>query len=258
MLFKTQALTNFRIYSTMLYRIVCSLLLLLCNVSAQRFLREGFSNQMDSDFKGEMKLEDNQSASGMTRDMFLMKDNDWEVQPVDFSAVKNAKLRHHLESFFKKPITLKLSTRKGKYGLRAVGQLQSGKRLRAFWRQAGVSSQLKVDDFLSANYDDAIRTRLSMIEFELQLPPSEKKSKSLPSVIFSVPVEPGSMNAKAIIPRGAVNVRVLPEGHQKDDANVPLHVGKAHVCLPMRAGLVDSSWARGRSIFRKGRLNGSV
>jgi hypothetical protein len=232
--------------------------LLVTNISAQRFLREGFSNQMESDFKGEMKLEENESVSGMTRDMFLMKEKNWELQPVDFRNVRNMKLRRHLESFFNKPVTLKLSTRKGKYGLRAVGELQSGKRLRAFWRQAGMSSQLKVNDFLSAKYDDAIRTRLTMIEFELQLPPSDKKSKSLPSVIFSIPVEPGTMNAKAIVPRGAVNVRVLPEGRRSGEIDSTLQIGKAHVSLPMRAGLVDSSWARGRAIFRKGRITGTI
>lgn len=241
----------------MFFRVIYFFLLLL-NVSAQRFLREGFSNSLESDFKGEMRLEDNESASGMTRDMSLMKDVNWELQPVDFHRVENARLRRHLESFFNKPVTLKLSTRKGKYGLRAVGQLQSGKRLRAFWRQAGGSSQLKVNDFLSAKYDDAIRSRLSMIEFEVQLPPSEKKSKVLPSVIFSVPVEPGTMNPKAIVPRGAVNVRVLPEGHRSEDVYPVLDVGKAHVSLPMRAGLVDVGWAKGRSVFRKGRVNGII
>lgn len=213
---------------------------------------------MESDFKGEMKLEDNESASGMTREMFLMKEINWELQQVDFRAVEDPRLRRHLEGFFNKPLTLKLSTRKGKYGLRAVGQLHSGKRLRAFWRQAADSSQVKVNDFLLAKYDDAIRSRLSTIEFEVQLPPADKKSKALPSVIFSIPVEPGTMNAKAIIPRGAVNVRVLPEGHGAGDVDPILDAGNARVSLPMRAGLVDASWAKGRSIFRKGRINGVI
>eukprot|EP00980_Cylindrotheca_fusiformis_P013523 scaffold3450_cov114-Cylindrotheca_fusiformis.AAC.28 len=242
----------------MLPNLLLSFLLLLSSVSAQRFLREGFSNQMESDFRGEMKLEDNESASGMTRDMFLMKEINWELQNVDFRNVENVRLRHHLETIFNQPVTLKLSTRKGKYGLRAIGQLQSGKRLRAFWRQSAGTTQLKVNDFLSAKYDDAVQSRLSMIEFEVQLPPSSKKSKVLPSVVFSIPVEPGTMNAKAVVPRGGICVSVLPEGHGSGVAEPVLKAGKAHVSLPMRAGLVDVGWAKGRSVFRKGRINGIV
>ena len=56
--------------------VIC--LVLLGRVSAQRFLREGFSNSMDNDFKGEMKLDENELASGMTREMYLMQEIDWE------------------------------------------------------------------------------------------------------------------------------------------------------------------------------------
>ena len=83
-------------------------------VSAQRFLREGFSNQMESDFRGEMKLDESDMASGMTREMFLMQEIDWELQPVDFAGVHDSKLRRHLQGFFKDPVKLKLSKRKGK------------------------------------------------------------------------------------------------------------------------------------------------
>jgi len=235
------------------------ILFILGNASAQRFLREGFSNKMESDFKGEMKLDEGGAASGMTREMFLMKDIDWELQPGTFANLPDAKLRRHLESFLQKPITLKLSTRKGKYGLRAVGHLPSGRRLRGFWRQSVGPLALNGDSFLSTAYDDAVRSRLSVMEFEVQLPPQDKKSQALPSVIFSVPVEPGSMNAKAIIPRGAVNVRVLPKGRVSDDSSAQhVELGKGHVHLPMRAGLVDAAWARGRSVFRKGRINGII
>lgn len=237
--------------------------LLLCfflfrETSAQRFLREGFSNQMESDFKGEMKLDENESASGMTREMFLMKDIDWEIQPVSFSSIKDSKIRRHVQSFFNEPVKLKLSSRKGKHGLRAVGKLQSGKRLRAFWRQTGGGPRLSTSEFLKVNYEDAIQNRLSVMEFEIQLPPPGSKSKSLPSVIFTVPVEPGTMNAKAILPRGSGTVKVLPNGREPKESWQILNVGKAFVSLPMKAGLVDASWAKGRSIFRRGRSTGVV
>lgn len=209
---------------------------------------------MGSDARSETKLEENESASGMTREMFLMKEIDWELHLAEFSKIKDGKLRRHIESFLKEPVTLKLSTRKGKYGLRAMGQLPSGKRLRAFWRQTG-GGALPKGDFLSASYDDAVRTRLSMLEFEVQLPPLGKK-KGLPSVIYSVAVEPGTMNAKAIVPRGAGVVKVLPKG--RNDEKEEISLGKSMVSLPMRAGIVDPGWAKGRAVFRNGRSTGSI
>lgn len=212
---------------------------------------------MGSDARNELKLEDNESANGMSREMYLMKSIDWELHPTDFSGIKDASLRRHVESFFKQPVVMKLSPRKGKHGLRAMGQLPSGKRLRGFWRQVG-GMPLKSSDFLTASYDDAVRTRLSILEFEVQLPPLNKKTKTLPSVIYSVAVEPGSMNAKSIVPRGAGIVRVLPHGHSPSAKEESLHLGKAHVGLPMKAGIVDPGWARGRAVFRKGRSTGMV
>ena len=231
-----------------------SFLSLIVGTSAQGFLREGFSSQMGGDARNEAKLEENESASGLTREMFLMKEIDWELHPADFSNIKDASLRRHVESFLKQPVTLKLSTRKGKYGLRAMGQLPSGKRLRAFWRQTG-GGALEKGDFLTASYDDAVRTRLSMLEFEVQLPRVSKKG-GLPSVIYSVAVEPGTMNAKAIVPRGAGKVKVLPSGRTEDKQEISL--GRSLISLPMRAGIVDPGWAKGRPVFRRGRSTGSI
>jgi hypothetical protein len=240
-----------------MFRVLSLLICGLINVSAQGFLREGFSSQMGSDARNEMKLDDNESANGMSREMYLMKEIDWELHPADFSGIKDAGLRKHVESFFRQPVVMKLSPRKGKRGLRAMGQSSGGKRLRGFWRQSG-GIALKTGDFLSASYDDAVRTRLSMLEFEVQLPPVNKKSKALPSVIYSVAVEPGSMNAKSIVPRGAGLVRVLPNGHSPQSKEESIHLGKAHVSLPMKAGIVDPSWAKGRAVFRKGRSTGML
>lgn len=237
--------------------IICLCASSVANVSAQSFLREGFSSQLSSDARNEMRLEENESANGMTREMFLMKEISWELHPTDFSAIKDSRLRRHVESFFHRPVLLKLSPRKGKYGLRAMGQAPSGKRLRGFWRQAG-GVPSKSGDFLSASYDDAVRTRLSMMELEVQLPPVNKRTRALPSIIYSFAVEPGSLNAKAIVPRGAGQVRVLPNGHSPMSKDEAVIVGKAHVSLPMRSGIIDPSWAKGRSVFRRGRPVGFV
>jgi len=218
-------------------------------------LREGFSSKVGSDARNKMKDEAG-AANGMTREMFLMKDKTWELQPVDFSCINNLKLRRHCQKFLSHPIQMKLSNRKGKFGLRAQGQLQSGKRLRGFWRQSTPGA--KADDFLKLRYDEAVKQRLTTIEFEVQLPPTDKKSRKLPSVIYSIVVEGGSMNPKAIVPRGAGNVRVLPEGHSEEEEVDTLNAGKAHVSLPMKGGIVDPGWAKGRLIFRKGRPTGTV
>eukprot|EP00534_Pseudo-nitzschia_fraudulenta_P003894 CAMPEP_0201117696 /NCGR_PEP_ID=MMETSP0850-20130426/1696_1 /ASSEMBLY_ACC=CAM_ASM_000622 /TAXON_ID=183588 /ORGANISM="Pseudo-nitzschia fraudulenta, Strain WWA7" /LENGTH=203 /DNA_ID=CAMNT_0047382215 /DNA_START=211 /DNA_END=822 /DNA_ORIENTATION=- len=197
------------------------------------------------------------AANGMTREMFLMKDKTWELQPVDFTCISNLKLRHHCQKFLSHPVQMKLSNRKGKFGLRAQGQLQSGKRLRGFWRQSTPSP--KGDkDFLELSYDEAVKQRLTTIEFEVQLPPTDKKSRKLPTVIYSIVVEGGAMNPKAIVPRGAGTVRLLPEGHSEDDEVDTLNAGKATVSLPMKSGIVDPGWAKGRLVFRKGRPTGAV
>lgn len=222
-------------------------------------LREGFSSKVGNDARSRMKLDDAGAANGMSREMFLMKDKQWELQPVDFSGIKDAKLRQQCEKFLSKPIKMKLSGRSGSYGFKAQGRLASGKRLRGFWRQLDGREQAGAD-FLTMPYDEAVRQRLSTVEFEIQLPPTSKKGKKvLPSVIYSVAVEPGAMNPKAVVPRGSGSVRILPGGHgdggEAETLDLP---GKAYVSIPMGAGLVDPSWARGRMVFRKGRPTGPV
>lgn len=218
-------------------------------------LREGFSSKVGSDARNRMKDEAG-ASNGMTREMFLMKDKTWELQPVDFSCINNLKLRRHCQKFLSHPVQMKLSNRKGKFGLRAQGRLKSGKRLRAFWRQSTPGA--KGDDFLSLSYDEAVKQRLTTIEFEVQLPPTDKKLRKLPTVIYSIVVEGGAMNPKAIVPRGAGSVRVLPEGHSDEEEVDTLNVGKAHISLPMKSGIVDPGWAKGRPVFRKGRPTGSL
>ena len=65
------------------------------------------------------------------------------------------------------------------------------------------------------------------------------------------------MNPKAMVPRGAGNVRVLPDGHSDGEVRT-LDAGKTHVSLPMKSGIVDPGWAKGRLVFRKGRSTGTV
>ena len=225
------------------------ILLLAHSALAQRFLRSG--SQMENDFRGEMKLDENEALSGMTREMFLMQDVKWELQPPVLDAKLEPKLKSHINKYFQSPMQLKLMKKKGKYGLRAVGQLDNGKKLRAFWRQ-GVVERLKASDFLEVSYDEAVRSRLFAVEFEVQLPPLKRGDKNLPSVVYQIPLEPGSLNAKSMVPRSSGSVRVYAEGRSAPAINA----GTCNAGVTMKPGLVDPSWAKGRPVFRKGRSVG--
>jgi hypothetical protein len=246
----------------LLSRLAFLLVLLMIQQSVlvvQAGLRDGFSSKVGSDAKNRMKLDDAGAAAGLSREVYLMKDKRWEIQPADFSTIDDLKLRRQCEKYLSKPVTMKLSTRRGKYGMRAVGDLQNGKRLRGFWRQApGSGTMTQGSDFLKLKYADAVKQRLTTVEFELQLPPTDRKSKTLPAVIYSIAVEPGAMNQKAIVPRGGGSVRILPKGHGDGDKAQTMEVGKAYVSIPMRSGLVDPGWAKGRMAFRRGRSTGPV
>ena len=248
-------------------QMLCLILLLLLasirldSAAAQRFLRS--SDSMENDFRGEMKLDESQALSGMTREMFLMQDISWELQPPTLDATKlDRQTRAHILKYLNSPLQLSLSKRQGKYGLRAVGTTDKGKRLRAFWRQAP-TDRLKASDFLDVSYDQAVRSRLFAVEFEVQLPPipGSKKKKQLPSVVYQIPVEPGGMNPKSMVARGAGVVRVYPQG--KDDSTTTTktvvvvdNAGTCQAGVYMKAGLVDPTWAKGRPVFRKGRSLG--
>jgi hypothetical protein len=226
-------------------------LLLPCTL-AQRFLREGFSNQMESDFRSEAALEDNQALSGMTREMFLMQDMEWEVEPPTSLELSDRGLKRHVQKHIRHPIHLKLMKRQGKHGLRAMGTTDDGKRLRGFWRQGSVGNRLKASELLDASYDDAVRSRLFLIEFELQLP---RYKKHQPSVVYQVAVEGGGMNPKAMVPRGGGLIKVYPA---RDKGSTAVVAGRAPVGLRMKAGLVDPGWSRGRNILRVGRSVGFI
>lgn len=143
-------------------------------VNAQRFLREGFSSQMDQDFRGEMKLDEASEAQlGMTREMFLLQDSNvpWELQPPQWCTEEeeiiiktrgntdevqswtnpsrlDPALRRHIQQCLAQPIQIQLLRQKGKYGMRAIarridhsksqtnGDGKKKQSWRAFWRPA--------------------------------------------------------------------------------------------------------------------------
>jgi hypothetical protein len=256
-------------------------------VSAQRFLREG--SQMAAENRAEVEIEDEDSGlSGMTREMFLMQNVQWELQPPckleNLGALKHTNIDNkravakQVQEYLQEPIRLRLLRRNGKYGLKAIGTTPSGKKIRAFWRQAspsvafgsrprtiGGTTRLKAADFLEVSYDDAVRSRLFVVDFELQLPRNKNTSNSPPpSIVYQVPIEVGGMNPKAMVARGEAKVKVFPvrekKGGQTTDvaADASIAIGTAKVGLTMKPGIVDPNWARGRTILRCGRSTGFV
>lgn len=227
---------------------VALLLTSLTSSSAQRFV----SSQAKAQIQAEMELDGD--LGGLSREMFLMKEKKWELLPPILDSL-STNLREHVLEYLNDPVKLSLQTKKGKYGMRAIGKTCSGQKLRAYWRESLPTRAIKVgaSDLLEAPYDAACRSRLSMVEFEVQLPPM-KKGTGLPSVVYCIAVEPGSMNPKAIVPRGAGKIKIYPEGRESK----ALEAGPGNIGLSMRAGLVDPVWAKGKSIFRKGRPAGVI
>jgi len=211
---------------------------------------------MDSEFKAEMGMDDTDvSMPGMTREMIGMQDVEWELEPPSSLHVpNNPQLTKYLKKYLNKPISLKLNKRRGgKLGLRAVGVTSEGKKLRAFWRPAQSRPQARNTDFLEMSYDEAVSARLAGVEFEVQLP---RFQKVVPSVVYQISIESGVMNPKAIVTRGDGGVKVFPA--RDKDATSCVEVGTGKVGMRMKPGIVDPSWARGRTILRKGRSAGYI
>jgi hypothetical protein len=195
------------------------------------------------------------------------------------------------------PITFTLYNKRGKYGLRAIGTTPTGQKLRSFWRQATIptpttpptttlttttTTPVTKNRYLSLSYDDAIRTKLFIMEIEIQLPPCRRStrsssSKALPSVIYQIPMESGNMNPKNMIPRGTAQVLLYPYGRNNANKNanavtsttasssslsttttmkekpIPFGTCRIGMGLPaIRPGLVDPAWSKGKPIFRTG------
>lgn len=242
------------------------LLLLLADVSylvnAQGFLRKGFNAQ--EDFAAEMRVDDEMGVTDLSREMFLIKDLNIQLPALtDLSAIPDRALRRHVQKYLGNgPVGLKLMKRRGRFGLKAVAVLpnSNNKRLRAFWKPVVKPTTASRTDFTKACYDDAVRARLPVLEFLVQLPPMKQQqqqrgggesSSTLPTVVYQVPLDSGTINPKSMVPRTTARVQV-----RKDDQEYLVdemcHIG---MC-PTRMGVVDPSWARGRAVFRPGRKSG--
>lgn len=220
-------------------------------------MRDGFNAGMDREFSPENQEIDD--SGGMTQEMLMMKNQEWQLDPIDFSKVPNGKLKKHLQGLLNKPTRVKVTNLPLKKGLgyRAMGKTANGRKLRAAWRAGTRRNEIKNKDIVHEPYDEAVRRRqgASHVNIELMLPPV-KGCKDLPSLVYDVVVERGSVNPEAIITRNEGRVTLYPKGYKNKADKVD--VGHARASMPMKAGLVDPAWARGRTIFRKGRSVGEV
>ena len=228
-------------------------------VSAQRFLRQ--SN--NEDFAAEARLDDSEKVAGLSRELTLAGNVEWELPTVSFDRLPNTngQLRKHVHKYLgRNPVRLKLLKERNKNGsLRAVGLLPNGKKLRVLWREGPIGPR---SDLLTVSYEEALRSRLPPLELEVVLPPlpGRRRERVLPSVTYRFPMGSGAINPKTVIPRTAAQVHVWPEGRRLGEENVAcVEVGECHVsATPLRVGMIDPSWAKGRLVFRRGRKSGLV
>lgn len=223
---------------------------LIWDIGAQGLFRRGFSGQ--EDFTADIRLDEQAGASDMSREMFLMKDLNIVLPKLEnMDGITDRKLRRHVQKYLgQSNVNLKLMKRRGRFGLKAIGVTEHNKKhLRAFWRPATPEKTQRVD-FTKCSYDEAVRMRLPVMEFHVQLPPL-KRGESLPTVVYQVPFDSGTINPKSMVPRTVGTVHV-----KKDDQEFfvtdRFHIGTGVT----RNGVCDPSWAKGRAVFRPGRKSG--
>mmetsp|Transcript_21882 Transcript_21882/g.36137 ORF Transcript_21882/g.36137 Transcript_21882/m.36137 type:complete len:240 (+) Transcript_21882:119-838(+) len=196
--------------------------------------------------------------AAMTADMSAANGNVFQLDAFHHGKIKDAALKRHLQKYLSKPITFRLSNsqapKRGGNTYRAVAKTASGIKLRGYWKRGGDTETLKGRDMMEVTFDEAVRRRGgvgSSVDFEVQLPPLKG---FLPSVVYSVVLGTGSQSREASVSKTVSLVKVHPKGLEAKGFNL----GKAHVCTPMRAGIVDPSWCKGKTIFRQGRSVGHV
>lgn len=197
--------------------------------------------------------------AAMTADMNTASGNVFQIDCIrHLDKVRDKALRRHLTSFLQKPISFKLTNnqapKRGGNTYRAVVKTSAGEKLRGYWKRGPDQESLRPRDLLELSYDEALRRRGTVgthVDFEVQLPPLKG---FLPSVVYSVVLGTGNSNREASVVKSVGIVKIFPKGLEGKGFNM----GRTHVGVPMRSGLVDPSWAKGKKIFRKGRSIGQV
>ena len=224
------------------------------NAQITNSLRE----DIEYDELDEMDAKLNDSA--LTKEMIRMEEKTWRLEAPDVNRVKNGRLRSHLRKYMPSEILLKTKPGKLPSTFRALAKTQDGQKLRAVWkRHSDVVPSLKAEDVLRLPYEEVARrkTNAVLVDFEIQLPPLRERSgkkATLPALVYTMLVERGKMNPEAVIVKDKASVKLHPQGIKKKGAVID----QAFVTSPMKAGVMDPMWARGRTFFRKGRSVGKL
>lgn len=228
-------------------------LCLACFLPSYAQLLTGLQGEFEFDFDEAGKKKP--SDPSMTQEMWKLDDKTWQLDAIDLSKIRDPKLRKHVKKFM--PVNISLRSKPGKLNAtyKAFANTKDGKKLRAIWKRADQKLSPRGDEILRVSYDEILRGRDTStgVDFEIQLPPLKGKRK-LPALVYTIVVANGSLNPQAVTIRSKGNVKVLPNGLGEEGYSI----GKTWVGYPMRAGIVDPLWARGKTIFRRGRSVGSV
>lgn len=147
------------------------------------------------------------------------------------------------------------SVKKMKDNLRSLWFIGSE---RAFMQSSAVAQQEK--DLLCKSYEDnASKLFPSHFVLEVFLPKTRACKGGNPLVTYSIPFGPGTTSPKSKVPQANGVVTVFPNGRKRGgDLSDGIEIGKTSLHLNAGAGLVDSTWAKGRRYFWKGRDLGTL
>jgi hypothetical protein len=195
--------------------------------------------------------------TSMTKEMTKMQSKVWKVDPIPLHKIKDRRLRAHLSKFVNKPLEIKLLGRAASKtnAFRAICKRPDGTKLRATWKRGTNGAALTQADLMTTDYDSAKirKAGVTVVDLEVTLPPLAGR-KELPQVVYTLAVGPGASNPESTITKSLATITFLPRGH--GHKSYPL--GQAYVTAPMGAAIVDSSWVKGKTIFRKGRSVGHI
>lgn len=213
-------------------------------------------------FEAQYKASDDMMVdTSMTIDMTVAAGATYQINPLKNlnEKVREAKLRRHLKKYLgEKPISFRLLNKRAKKleetAFRAIVKTAEGDKLRGFWRKVEYKEYLESKDLLTLSYDEALRRRGTSgttVNFEVQLPPI---GGHCPSVVYSLVLGTGSSVREATVCKSPSVVKIHPKGLEGKG----FKVGSTFISSPSKAGVVDASWAKGRTIFRSGQSIGKV
>lgn len=223
-----------------------------------QFLGGVEAGNFESEYKGSDGV---MVDSSMTIDMTVAAGSTYQINGLKNldTKVREANLRRHLQKYLgKKPLSFKCLNKRAKNrednAFRAIVKTAEGDKLRGFWKRVEYKEYLGSKELLTLSYDEALRRRGTSgttVDFEVQLPPIGGRC---PSVVYSLVLGTGSSLREATVCKSPSVVKIHPKGLEGKG----FKVGSTYISSPQKSGVVDSSWARGRTIFRSGQSIGKV